>query len=163
MYKLLRFRVDGQSQWVEITGVTERLSGVLRLLGTSGPRADCGTGQCGACTVMIGDHPMRSCRLRSEDHAGAEIWTADHLDHGPVPHPMLLAFRSHGVPACETCMPGLLIAAIAYAALDRELTEDEIHRDLVADLCRCGSAGRIVAAIRSGAEVMHGRGSLTRP
>jgi carbon-monoxide dehydrogenase small subunit len=157
MFRLAKIRVDGHSSWLEIRPEPERLSGALRSLGKTLPTSDCADGRCGACTVMLGDRPVKSCTVATEDCTKAEVWTADHLDDGPGVHPMLAAFRRHGIPACETCMPGMLIAAIAYAARGRELTEDEIHDELIADTCRCEFAKRIAAAILEGAKAMHGR------
>jgi aerobic-type carbon monoxide dehydrogenase small subunit (CoxS/CutS family) len=70
---------------------------------------------------------------------------------------MLAAFRNHGIAACPTCMPGMMLAAVAYAARDRELTKDEVSRDLVADVCRCERADRMIVAVLDGARAMHDR------
>jgi aerobic carbon-monoxide dehydrogenase small subunit len=155
MYKRVKIRIDGQPWWIDIQAETEHLSGVLRSLGKAGPKSDCGTGNCGACIVMIGDRPVKSCTVLTESSSGADVWTADHLDYGPSIHPMLAAFRHHGIPACEVCMPGMLVAAIAYGTPDRDLTEEEIYENLVADVCRCKFASNIVAAVLDGARVMH--------
>jgi aerobic-type carbon monoxide dehydrogenase small subunit (CoxS/CutS family) len=73
---------------------------------------------------------------------------------------MLSAFRNHGIAACPTCMPGMLLAAVAYAARDRELTEDEVSRDLVADVCRCEHADKMIMAVLDGTRAMHDRSSV---
>jgi aerobic-type carbon monoxide dehydrogenase small subunit (CoxS/CutS family) len=158
MFKYIRVRIDGQPLWIEVDAETQYLSLVLRSLGKAGPKSDCGTGKCGACVVMIGDRPVKSCTVLTESigEAGAgDVWTADHLDYGPSIHPMLAAFRHHGVPPCEACMPGILIGAIAYATLSRDLTEEEIYENLVAEVCRCKFASNMVAAVLDGAKVMH--------
>jgi aerobic-type carbon monoxide dehydrogenase small subunit (CoxS/CutS family) len=157
MFRLLKLTINGRPLWVEVRSETEHLSGLLRSLGLLGPAATCSTGRCAACTVLVGDSPVRSCAVKSEDCVGKDITTAECLDDGPTPHPMLAAFRNHGIAACTACMPGIVLAAVAYAARDRELTQDEISRDLVADVCRCENAGNMVAAVLDGARAMHGR------
>jgi aerobic-type carbon monoxide dehydrogenase small subunit (CoxS/CutS family) len=72
---------------------------------------------------------------------------------------MLAAFRKHGIAVCPNCMPGIVLAAVAYATRDRELTEDEVSRDLVADVCRCEYAGAMIEAVLDGARAMHHRSS----
>lgn len=155
MYKLIKLRIDGQPTWADVHADGKTLSGLLRSIGKAGPKADCGDASCGACTVMIGERPVRSCTVSTETCAGGDVWTADHFDYGASLHPMLISFRNRGVLACGTCMPGMLIAAIAYAARNRELSDEEIERDLVADICRCERSGELVAAVREGAAVMH--------
>jgi aerobic-type carbon monoxide dehydrogenase small subunit (CoxS/CutS family) len=127
MFRWLKLSINGRPLWVEVNGETERLSGLLRSLSIVGPKADCNTGRCAACTVLVGDSPVRSCAVKSEECAGKDVTTAERLDDGPNVHPMLAAFRNHGVPACTTCMPGAVLAAVAYAAKDRELTEDDVR------------------------------------
>jgi aerobic-type carbon monoxide dehydrogenase small subunit (CoxS/CutS family) len=156
MFRWLKLSINGRPLWVEVNGETGHLSGLLRSLSVVGPKADCEAGRCAACTVLVGSNPVRSCAVKSEDCVGKDVTTAERLDHGPVVHPMLAAFRKHGVPACTTCMPGMVLAAVAYATRDRELTEDEVRRDLVADACRCEYAANIVAAVLDGASAMHG-------
>ncbi len=159
MFRWLKLSINGRPLWVEINCETEHLSGLLRSLGIVGPKADCGTGRCAACTVLVGDSPVRSCAVKSEGCAGKDVTTAERLDDGPGVHPMLAAFRKHGIPACATCMPGMVLAAVAYAERDRELTQDEVSRDLVADACRCEYAGNMVLAVLDGARAMHDRGN----
>jgi aerobic-type carbon monoxide dehydrogenase small subunit (CoxS/CutS family) len=158
MFRWLKLSINGRPLWVEVKGETEHLSGLLRSLSIVGPKADCSTGDCAACTVLVEDRPVRSCAVKTEGCAGKDVTTTERLDHGPILHPMLAAFRNHGIPACTTCMPGMVLAAIAYVARDRELTEDEVSRELVADVCRCRYAANIVVAVLDGARAMHSRG-----
>ncbi len=161
MFRLVKLSINGRPLWVELKSETEHLSGLLRSLGNVvGPKADCNTGQCAACTVLVGDSPVRSCTVKSEGCAGKDVMTAEHLDCGPSVHPMLAAFRNHGIAACPTCMPGMVLAAVAYAARDRDLTEDEVSRDLVADVCRCEYADHMIVAVLDGARAMHDRSSV---
>jgi aerobic-type carbon monoxide dehydrogenase small subunit (CoxS/CutS family) len=155
MFRLIKLSINGRPWWVEIKSETEHLSGLLRLLGVVGPSADCNTGQCAACTVLLEDSPVRSCNVKSERCAGKDITTAESLVSGPSVHPMLASFRNNGIAACPTCMPGMVLAAIAYAARDRNLTEHEVGRDLVASGCRCESAGNMIVAVIAGARAMH--------
>jgi aerobic-type carbon monoxide dehydrogenase small subunit (CoxS/CutS family) len=73
---------------------------------------------------------------------------------------MLAAFRNNGIAACPNCMPGMVLAAVGYAARDRELAKDEVSRDLVADVCRCERADRMIVAVLDGARAMHHRGDV---
>lgn len=157
MFRLVKLSIDGRPLWVELKGETEQLSGLLRSLRIAGPPADCNTGQCAACTVLVGERPVRSCTAKSVECVGKDITTAERLDDDRGIHPMLAAFRKHGIAACRTCMPGMVLAAVAYAARDRELTADEIRRDLVADVCRCKRADGMIAAVLDGARATHDR------
>lgn len=160
MFRWVRLSVNGRPQWFELKGETENIAGLLRSLGLVGPKTACVTGHCAACTVLVGDNPVRSCAIKSEECAGKDVTTAEHLDTGSSLHPMLVAFRNHGIATCTICMPGIVLAAIAYAARDRELTEDEVSRDFVADLCHCANAGNLTVAVLDGARSMHNRRGL---
>jgi len=160
MFRLVKLSINGRLLWVELKSETEHLSGLLRSQGIVGLKADCNTGQCAACTVLVGDSPVRSCAVKSERCAGKDVTTAEGLDYGPAVHPMLAAFRNHGIAACPSCMPGMVLAAVAYAARDRELTADEVSRDLVADVCRCECASDMIMAVLHGARAMHDRGNV---
>jgi aerobic-type carbon monoxide dehydrogenase small subunit (CoxS/CutS family) len=91
MFRLVKFSINGRPLWVELRSETEHLSGLLRSLGIVGPKAACDTGQCVACTVLVGDNPVRSCTLKSEGCVGKDVTTAERLDCGPSVHPMLSA------------------------------------------------------------------------
>jgi len=142
-------RVNGGSQEVA-AHPAERLVDVLRYqLGLTGVKEGCGTGQCGACTVLLDGRPVVSCLVFAGDAVGHEITTIEGLTGNGGMHPLQQAFVQHGAAQCGFCTPGMLLAAKALLDENPAPTEDEIRRGLAGNLCRCTGYRKIIEAIQS--------------
>jgi nicotinate dehydrogenase subunit A len=141
-------QVNGQSVDVKSTPDTPLLYVLRNELGLHGPRFGCGLGQCGACTVHMGDQAVRSCRIPVGTVAGP-ITTLEGLSSGGQLHPMQQAFINEQAAQCGYCTNGMIMQSIVLVADTPNPTEDQIRQGLANNLCRCGSHLAVIRAVQS--------------
>jgi nicotinate dehydrogenase subunit A len=125
---------------------------VLRnTLGLKASRLGCGLGQCGACTVILGDHAVTSCDTPMWSVAGKSVTTLEGLGTRAAPHPLQTAFIEEQALQCGYCTSGMLMRAAALLKRDPHPSEDDIKSALEGNLCRCGVQNRVVAAVKRAA------------
>jgi nicotinate dehydrogenase subunit A len=117
-------------------------------LGLNGPRFGCGTGQCGACTVLVEGVPLRACQLELGALGGRAVTTLEGLGTPAQPHKLQRAFIAEQAAQCGYCANGMILAAKALLDATPEPSEAEIRQYLDPYLCRCGTHHRIVAAVQ---------------
>jgi aerobic-type carbon monoxide dehydrogenase small subunit (CoxS/CutS family) len=125
-------------------------------LGLTGTKYGCGVGLCGACTVLIDNKAVRSCRLPMRNVKGKEILTIEGLGKNGEPHPIQEAFAKHDALQCGFCTPGMIMNAYGLLLKNPQPTEAEIIEGMDNNLCRCGAHTRIIQAIQAAAEQMKG-------
>lgn len=126
-------------------------------LETTGPKYGCGEGFCGACTVLVGGKPVRSCGYPLSDVAGKSVTTVEGLAKGGALHPLQQAFIDHGAFQCGYCTSGMLMTAYALLEADPHPSRDDIVAGLDHNLCRCGAHSGIVDAVEATAKRGAGR------
>ena len=132
---------------------TELLVDTLRLrLGLTGTKKACGTGDCGACTVIVDGEAVRSCILLTASMHGKSITTIEGL--GDVSHLHLIqqAFIDAGALQCGYCTPGMILTAKALLDRQPHPTPEQIREAISGNLCRCTGYVKIEAAIRMAEE-----------
>ena len=138
---------------VEINGVEKSVAAapdtpllyVLRNdLGLVGTRFGCGSGQCGACMVLVDGRAMASCDLPLSFASQKRITTIEGLGGS---HPVQKALERHQAAQCGYCMSGIVMAAVALLSKNPQPAESEVREALDKYLCRCGSHNRVVKAI----------------
>jgi nicotinate dehydrogenase subunit A len=132
-------------------------------LGLTGSRFGCGLAQCGACMVLLDGHPTPSCDLPVWAAEGHEVSTVEGLSDDPVMRTLQEAFVDRQAAQCGYCMSGILVSACALLRRDDEPQRDAIAEALDRNLCRCGSHGRVLAAITDAARAMRAHGSGEQP
>ena len=115
-------------------------------LGLVGSRFGCGSGQCGACFVLVDGRPMASCDLPVSFAVDKKVTTVEGLD-GRVQRALL----AEQAAQCGYCMSGIAVAATALLSSKKNPSEDEIRSALDKHLCRCGSHGRVIKAVQKAA------------
>ena len=121
---------------------------VLRAgLGLAGPRFGCGLGLCGACMVIIDGKARTSCDYPAWAAEGTTVTTVEGLADGDRLHAVQRAFLDEQAAQCGYCTSGMIVAAAALLATSPAPTEQEVREALNGNLCRCGTHGRIVAAV----------------
>ena len=124
-------------------------------LGLTGTHVGCEHGVCGACTVLLGGEPVRSCLLFAVQVDGHELKTVEGLAANMDElHPLQEAFReAHGLQ-CGFCTAGILMTLEPFLEETREPSEEEIRHALSGNLCRCTGYQHIVDAVKLAAEKM---------
>lgn len=147
MKQTVSFSLNGNP--ASVTGDGDRmLLWVLRYdFGLTGVKYGCGDGMCGACTVLVENHPVRSCVTPVKDVAGKQVVTIEGLSRGGRRHPLQEAFLKRHAFQCGYCTPGMILSAYALLRDNPRPTREEIVRHMDGDLCRCGSYKRIIDAI----------------
>jgi len=156
MEEKISFNLNGKIT-VILTDPAQTLLWVLRnQLGLTGTKYGCGTGFCGACTVLIDKEPVRSCMLPVSDVAGKKIVTIEGLAKNGKLHPVQQAFIDHDALQCGYCTPGMIMTAAGLLMKNPKPSQQEIIDGLENNLCRCGAHNRIIDAVETAAKVMKG-------
>ncbi|OWK21851.1 ferredoxin [Mesorhizobium amorphae CCBAU 01583] len=125
-------------------------------LGLTGAKEGCGTGDCGACSIILDDRLVCSCLVLGAEAEGRHVETVEGMAHGEKLHPLQQKFLEHAALQCGICTPGFLIAAKDLLAKNPSPTEEEIRFGLAGNLCRCTGYDKIVRAVQDAANVMKG-------
>ena len=156
MEETIRFSLNGKKQEIRIDP-SQTLLWVLRNhFGLTGTKFGCGTGFCGACTVIINKEAVRSCMLPVSDVAGKKVVTIEGLAKKGKLHPVQKAFLEHDALQCGYCTPGMVMTAAALLMKNPSPTHKEIIDGLEDNLCRCGAHTRIIDAVQMAAGEING-------
>jgi carbon-monoxide dehydrogenase small subunit len=117
----------------------------------TGTHVGCDTGNCGACTVLLDGHAIKSCMMLAIQADGAKVETVEGLARDGELHPLQQAFGAHHALQCGYCTPGVLMSAKYLLDSNPEPTENEIRKAIQGNICRCTGYVNIVEAIKSAA------------
>ena len=123
----------------------------LRLTGS---KEGCGTGDCGACSVMLDGRLVCSCLVLAAEAEGAQVETIEGMATGDELHPLQAAFLDHAALQCGICTPGILVAAKALLAKEPNPTDEQVRYWLAGNLCRCTGYDKIIRAVQAAAAEM---------
>jgi carbon-monoxide dehydrogenase small subunit len=123
----------------------------LRLTGT---HVGCDTSHCGACTVLLDGHAVKSCTVLAVQADGSEITTIESLASRGRLHPVQEAFKQHHGLQCGYCTPGLVLASLELLQVENAPSEDRIRTAISGNICRCTGYVNIVKAITAAGEMM---------
>jgi len=139
--------VNGSIRTVPADPDTPLLYVLRNDLELNGAKFGCGLAQCGACTVLIGGRAVRSCVTPIGSIGEVPVITIEGLGTIEKPHPLQRAFIEEQAAQCGYCINGMIMSA--KELLDRipQPSEQEVREGLAANLCRCGTHGRIIRAV----------------
>ena len=123
------------------------LDALRNRLGLTGAKEGCGTGDCGACSVIVNGKVVTSCLMLAPQADGAELITIEGLAHEGELHPLQRAFIETGAVQCGFCIPGMILAGKALLDGNPKPNEQEIREAIAGNLCRCTGYTKIVEAI----------------
>jgi nicotinate dehydrogenase subunit A len=154
----VRLRVNGQPHALQVPPEAPLMMVLRNDLGLNGPKYGCGLGECGACTVLVDGIAARSCVIPVGGVADREITTLEGLRRGDTLHPVQQAFIDAQAAQCGYCMNGMIMMAAALLAREADPSEEDVRRELSANLCRCGTHLEIVQAVLLAARRMREAG-----
>ncbi|OZA65613.1 MAG: isoquinoline 1-oxidoreductase [Sphingomonadales bacterium 39-62-4] len=125
----------------------------------TGTKYGCGTGECGACMVIVDGQAMPSCTLLLGEAEGRNVTTIEGLS-GDRSHPMQQALVAEQAIQCGFCTPGIVMAAAALLASNASPADEDIAR-AITNICRCGVYPRLIRAIQRAARVMRGEETIS--
>tara|TARA_E500000331_G_scaffold127490_1_gene125014 strand:+ start:1319 stop:1774 length:456 start_codon:yes stop_codon:yes gene_type:complete len=149
MYELI---INNQKYEIDVDADTPLLWVLRDSLNLTGTKYGCGIQQCGACTVLIKERPVRSCGVTIEEVLGKNITTIEGLSDDKS-HPVQQAWIAEQVPQCGYCQSGQILTAVALLSRDKNPSDEKINRSMNV-LCRCGTYPRIKKAIKKAANLM---------
>jgi len=147
--------VNGELHKVDVPPDTPLLWVLRDQLGLFGTKYGCGKSLCGACTVLVDGEAVRACSLPVGEVQGRKVVTIQGLD-SPVGKALLAAWIELDVAQCGYCQPGQIIAATALLRRIPKPGDADIDAAMDGNLCRCGTYGRIRAAIHLAADRLGG-------
>lgn len=109
----------------------------------------CGVGVCGSCTVLVDGRPVSSCLMLAINAEGKQIRTIEGLGRGDQMDPVQKAFLENQAFQCGYCTPGMIMATKALLSSNPHPTEEEVRDYLSGNICRCGTYGEVLAAVKS--------------
>jgi nicotinate dehydrogenase subunit A len=149
MAERLTLDVNGQAHTVEVDDPSMPLLYALRDdLNLNNPRFGCGLGQCGACTVHLDGQAVRSCTIPVSAAANRKITTLSGLGSPEAPHPLQTAWIEEQVSQCAYCINGWIMTAAALLKENPKPSDEEIRSALSDLICRCGTHGAALRAIK---------------
>ena len=116
-------------------------------LGLTGSKEGCGSGDCGACSVMLNGRLVCSCLVLAPEAEGARVETIEGMADGEKLHPLQKKFVELAALQCGICTPGFLVASKALLERNPSPTETEVRYWLAGNLCRCTGYDKIVSAV----------------
>jgi len=150
----IQFNLNSKEVEVEI-GEKELLVDTLRnKFKLTGTKKACGTGDCGACTVLVDGKTIRSCITLTAMIEGKKVITIEGLGDEENPHPIQQAYVDVGAVQCGYCTPGMVMTTKALLDKNPEPTDEDIREALSGNLCRCTGYEKIYEAVKMAAKVI---------
>jgi nicotinate dehydrogenase subunit A len=151
MSERIALRVNGEAKTLTADPDMPLLYALRNDFGLNNPHFGCGLAQCGACTVLVDDTPIRSCATPVNAVADRSVTTLEGLSAGGKPHPVQQAFIDEEVPQCGYCLSGWVMTAVAFLKDNPKPSDADIREAFAGLKCRCGTHVSILRAIKRAA------------
>jgi nicotinate dehydrogenase subunit A len=139
--------INGRTRSVRVEETATLLEVLRNALDLKRARYGCGSGQCGACTVLVDGEEQASCQIEAGNLAGKSVVTLEGIGSADRPHPLQAAFLDLQAGQCGYCLSGVIVGAKALLDGNPDPSRAEIAAALRGHLCRCGAHNRIMAAV----------------
>ncbi len=158
--QLITLKVNGQPREIAVEPSWTLLETVREQLRLTGAKEGCGTGDCGACSMLVDGRLITSCLMLAVQAEGSEVTTIEGLATNGSLHPVQAAFVEKGGVQCGFCTPGMIMAAASLLNRNPSPTLDDVREGLAGNLCRCTGYAKIYESVLTAAEV--GRSATSR-
>jgi isoquinoline 1-oxidoreductase subunit alpha len=148
---VIKLNINGKSYEIDLPKDTPLLWVLRDEIGLTGTKFGCGMALCGACTVHIDGEPTRACVTPISALASKKVVTIESMGADPVGKAVQSAWISLAVPQCGYCQAGQIMSATALLKRKPQPTDSDIDSAMAGNICRCGTYGRIRAAIKQAA------------
>jgi isoquinoline 1-oxidoreductase alpha subunit len=149
---MVTLKINGKSHQIDVPSDMPVLWVLRDVLGMTGTKFGCGMALCGACTVQLDGQAIRSCVTPVSAAAGKAITTIEAIGATAVGKKVQEAWIALDVPQCGYCQSGQIMSASALLSRNRRPTDADIDAAMSGNICRCGTYGRIRAAIKQAAQ-----------
>ncbi|ATW26473.1 (2Fe-2S)-binding protein [Candidatus Formimonas warabiya] len=146
MKQTITFELNGEELTADVKANWRLVDFLRDELDLTGTKEGCGTGDCGACTVLVDRRPVNSCLMLAVEAGGKEIITIEYLERNKELKQLAEAFLSHGAVQCGYCTPAMLLTTWAYLMENPDPEEDQLRKALAGNVCRCTGYQRIIEA-----------------
>ncbi len=143
----IEFNLNGRSEQVSAEPNRTLLYLLRDKFGLTGTKDGCGSGDCGACVVMLDGRPVNSCMVLAPQVAGSSVMTIEGLAKDGQLHPLQRAFGETWAFQCGFCTPGMLISCYALLESNDRPTREEILAAIAGNFCRCTGYQGVVKAV----------------
>ena len=140
--------INGKPTRLDVADDMPLLWALRDVAGLTGTKFGCGISLCGACTVHMGGVAVRSCVTPVSAAVGKPIVTIEAIEQDPVGRRVQAAWRQIDVVQCGYCQSGQIMSATALLQANPQPGDPEIDAAMAGNICRCGTYGRVRAAIR---------------
>lgn len=148
--------VNGDAVDFLASDMTSLLDALRDELGLTGAKEGCGTGDCGACSIIVDGKLQCSCLMFAPEAEGTDIVTVEGIADGDQLHPLQQTFLEGAALQCGVCTPGVLVAAKVLLDENPSPTETEIRYALAGNLCRCTGYDKIIRSVQEAAVQLNG-------
>ena len=152
--QIINLRINGSPQEVAVEPSWTLLETVREALGYTGAKEGCGTGDCGACSMLVDGRLITSCLMLAPQADGREVISIEGLATNGTLHPVQQAFIDTGGVQCGFCTPGMVMAATDLLTRNPKPKFEEIREGLAGNLCRCTGYTKIFQSVELAAERM---------
>ena len=149
---MITLNVNGKDLQLDLDPSTPLLWALRDDLEMTGTKFGCGVAACGACTIHLGGVPVRSCVTPVAAAQGQKITTIEGLSTGKIGKALQEAWVKNDVPQCGYCQSGQIMAAAGLLSTQKNPSDQQIEDAMTGVICRCGTYGRIRAAIKDAAK-----------
>ncbi|MFB3093533.1 MAG: (2Fe-2S)-binding protein [Dehalococcoidia bacterium] len=148
----IHIKINGQPQEVAVEPHWTLLETVREQLALTGSKEGCGTGDCGACSMIVDGKLITSCLMLAPEAEGSEVLTIEGLARNGELHPVQQSFIEAGGVQCGFCTPGMIMATKALLDRNSRPTLEDVRLGLAGNLCRCTGYAKIYEAVLAAAE-----------
>jgi carbon-monoxide dehydrogenase small subunit len=150
--QIIKIRINGEAREVAVEPHWTLLEAVREQLGLTGSKEGCGTGDCGACSMIVDGRLITSCLMLAPEADGSEITTIEGMTRNGELHPVQQAFIDTGGVQCGFCTPGMIMATKALLDRNPRPSLEDVRLGLAGNLCRCTGYAKIYEAVLAASE-----------